>query len=152
MVIAQAARDRRAPGKILRDKWPYHIVLEAILLIDDVIWNTKRLSHAACIVNVVDGAAAPLHRLRHALVTGQSPLVPQLKREPDDVVALLAQQCRDGGGVHSSGHSHGDGVRSIGGHLPLIGGDADTHRLKSMARFTGLATGRSWFAPGLSAG
>src|SRR5664279_912873 len=110
MVIAQAARDRRAPGKILRDKWAYHIVLEAILLIDDVIWNAERLSHATRVVNVIDGAAAPLHGLGHALVTGQSALVPQLKRESDDVVALLAQQCRDGGGVHSSRHGHGYGL------------------------------------------
>src|ERR1019366_8815008 len=110
MVIAQTARDRRAPGKILRDKWTYHIVLEAILLIDDVIWDTERLSHATRVVNVIDGAAAPLHGLGHAFVTGQAALVPELQREPDDVVALLAQQCGDGGGVHSSGHGYGDGV------------------------------------------
>src|ERR1035437_10806223 len=110
MVIAQTARDRRAPGKILRDKRAHHVVLEAILLIDDVIRNVEGLSHATRVVNVIDGAAAPLHRLRHALVTGQSPLVPQLKREPDDVVALLAQQRRDGGGVNPARHGYGYGL------------------------------------------
>ena len=110
MVIAQAARDRRAPGKILRDERTHHVVLEALLLIDDVIRNAERLGHAARVVNVVDRAAASLHRLRHALVTGQAALVPELQRESDDGVALLAQQRGDGGGVDSSGHGNGDGL------------------------------------------
>src|ERR1035437_3754268 len=121
MVIAQAARDRRASGKILRDERTHHVFFEAVLLVDDVIRNAKRLGHAACIVNVVDGAAAPLHGLGHALVTSQSALVPQLKRESDDVVALLAQQCGDGGGVHSSRHGHGDGVILTTLHYPSAG-------------------------------
>src|SRR5580704_15886628 len=110
MVIAQTAGNRCAPGKILGDEWTHHVLLEALLLIYDVIRNAKRLGHAARVVNVVDGATASLHRLRHALATSQPALVPELKREPDHVIALLAQQCRNGGGVHSSGHGYGDGV------------------------------------------
>ncbi len=113
MVIAQAARDRCAPGKILCDKGTHHVVLETLLLVYDVIRNAKRFGHAARVVNVVDGATTPLHRLRHALVTRQAALVPELQRESDDGVALLTEQRGDGGGVDSSGHCHGDGLLVI---------------------------------------
>ncbi len=110
MVVAQAARNRRASGKILGDERPHHVVLEALLLIDHVVRNAERLGHAARVVNVVDGAAASLHRLRHALMPGQPALVPELQRESHDVVALLAQHCRDGGRIHTARHGYRDGL------------------------------------------
>ena len=68
------------------------------------------LRHAARVVDVVERAAASLHRLRHALVSGQAALVPQLHGQADDVVPLGAQHGRDGGGIHTARHGYGDGL------------------------------------------
>ena len=35
-------------------------------------------------------------------VTGESPLVPELHRQADDVVSLCAQHGRDGGRIHTA--------------------------------------------------
>src|SRR6185312_13004930 len=41
MVVAQAARDGRAPGKILGDKRTHHVTLKTILVVDDVVGNAQ---------------------------------------------------------------------------------------------------------------
>ena len=109
MIVAEAARNRRAPGKILLDKRPHHIALETLLLIDHVVRNAERLGDAAGVVNIVERAAAALHRLGHALVAGQAALVPELHGQANDVVPFGAQHGRDGGGVHSARHGNGNG-------------------------------------------
>ena len=76
MVVAKRAGNWRPSGKILRDKRPHNIALEALLLIDHVIGNSQRLGHAPRVIHVIDRAAAPLHLLRHALVASQAALVP----------------------------------------------------------------------------
>src|SRR5208283_1844160 len=113
MVVAEAARNRRASGKILVDEGPDYVVLKTRLLIDDVIRNTELFSDVTCIVDIVDGAAAPLHRLGHALVAGQPALVPKLQGESDDVVAALAQHGRYGRGVDPSRHGYGNGLGPV---------------------------------------
>ena len=110
MIVAETARDRRASREIVVDEGPNHIVLEARLLIDDVVRNAKLLGDVAGVVDVVDGAAAALHGLGHALVTGEAALVPELERETDDAVALLAEHGRDGGGIDSARHGYGYGL------------------------------------------
>ena len=110
MVVAQAARNRRASRKIVLHERTHHVLLEARLLIDDVVGNAQRLGHAARVVHVVERAAAALYRLGHAVVSGKTALVPELQRQTNDVVALLAQQGRDGGRIHSTRHGYGDGL------------------------------------------
>src|SRR5208283_3640461 len=98
VVVAQAARNRRAARKILFNKRPHHLAFEALLLIYHVIRNPDAFSHAARIVDVVEGAAAPSDLLRHSPVTRQSALVPQLHGQADNVVSFGTQHGRDGGG------------------------------------------------------
>jgi hypothetical protein len=50
-------------------------------------------------------------------VTGEAALVPKLKGETDEGVALGAQKCGDGGGVYSSGHGYGDGLAFVLGRV-----------------------------------
>jgi hypothetical protein len=83
------------------------------LLIDDVVRDVELLGYVACVVDIVDGAAAALDCLGHALVSGEAALVPELEGEADDLVALGAQECGDGGGVDSSGHGDGDGLAIV---------------------------------------
>jgi hypothetical protein len=111
MVVAQAARNRRATGEILGDKWPHHVLLETLLLADHVIRNAESLGHTARVVHIVDGAAASVDRFGHAVVTGKPPLVPQLQRESHNRVTLLTQHGRDGGRIHTARHGYGDGLR-----------------------------------------
>ena len=53
MVVAQAARDRRAPGEILLHERPHYVVLEAIFLVDDIIRDAERLGDAPRVVHIV---------------------------------------------------------------------------------------------------
>src|SRR5207302_7086260 len=104
MIVAETAWNGRTPGKILFHKRPDNVALEALLVIDHVVRNTDLLSHAAGVVDVVERAAASLHRLGHTLATGESALVPKLHRQTDEAVTLCAQHGRDGGGVHTARH------------------------------------------------
>ena len=113
MIVAEAARDRRAPGNVLLDEGTDHVALETLLVIDDVIWDADLLRDAAGVVNVVERAAASLHGLGHALAPGQAALVPKLHGQADDIVPLGAQHGRDGGGIHTARHGYGDGFPSI---------------------------------------
>src|SRR5690242_2124098 len=74
MVVAQAARNRRAPRQILIHERTYDIPLKPVLVIDDVIRNFKVLCYCASVVNVIDGAASPPHLLRHAFAAGKTAL------------------------------------------------------------------------------
>src|SRR5579863_5901109 len=47
VIVAQAAGDRRAPGKIFLDKGPDHFPLEALFVIHDIIRNAQGLGDAA---------------------------------------------------------------------------------------------------------
>ena len=111
MVIAQAARNRRPAGKIIFNKRLHDFTLESLLVIDHVVRNTDRLGDPPSIVNVVQRAAATLHRLRHAGMTNEPPLVPQLHGQADDVMSLGAQHSCHGRGIDSARHSNGNGLR-----------------------------------------
>ena len=82
MVVAQAARNRSTAGEILGDEGPDNVLLEALLLADHVIRNAEGLSHAACVVDVVNGTATAMDRLGHAVVASKPTLVPELECEP----------------------------------------------------------------------
>ena len=109
MIVAEAAGDGRAPGKILLDERTNHVALEALLVIDHVVRDADLLGDAAGVVNIVERAAASLHGLGHALLAGEAALVPELHGQADDVVSLGAQHGRDGGRVHTARHGYGDG-------------------------------------------
>src|SRR5215471_9517521 len=98
------------PGKVLIHEWTHDILLEALLLVDHVVWDAQGLGYSPRIINVVEGTASPFDRLRHASMTGEAALVPQLHRQPDDFMAVGAQHGRDGRGIDSSRHGHGDGL------------------------------------------
>src|SRR5947208_16127019 len=78
VIVAEATGDGRASRKILLDERAHHITLKPLFVIDHVIRNADRFSHAARIVNVVQGAAPPLDRLGHSLVSSEPALVPEL--------------------------------------------------------------------------
>ena len=57
-VVAERAGNRRAPGQVLVDERPHHLLLEAVLEIHHVIRDADLPGHAARIVDVVERAAA----------------------------------------------------------------------------------------------
>ena len=109
VVVAEGAGDGGASGEVLGDEGLDDFGFEAVLLVDDVVGDVELLGYVACVVDVVDGAAAALDGFGHAFVSGEAALVPELEGEADDLVSLGAQECGDGGGVDSSGHGYGDG-------------------------------------------
>src|SRR6202790_1697138 len=115
MIVAEAARNRCASRKIFRDKGTHYIALEALCVIDHVVGDADVLGHAARVINIIEGAAAARDLLGHALVSGQTALVPKLHGQADDVVPFRAQHGRDGGGIDSARHGYGD--RLLIGHV-----------------------------------
>jgi hypothetical protein len=110
MIVAEAAGDGSAPGKILFHERADNLALETLLMIDYVIRNADVLGDAAGVVDIVERAAASLHGLRHAFVTGEASLVPELHGQADDGVSLGAKHGRDGGGIYTARHSYGNGL------------------------------------------
>jgi hypothetical protein len=96
VIVAETTRDRRAPRKILLDERPNHITLKALFVIDHVVRDAQGLGHAASIVDVVDRTAPALDGLRHACVSGETALVPELHGQADDVAPFGTQHGRDG--------------------------------------------------------
>ena len=70
VVVAEGAGDGRAAGEVLADEGLDDLGLEALLLVDEVVGEVELLGDAAGVVDVVDGAAAALDGLGHALVAG----------------------------------------------------------------------------------
>src|SRR5271167_2029441 len=110
VIVAEAARDGRTPGKIFRDERANDLALEALLVIHHVIRNADVLGDAAGIVNIVEGAASSLHGLGHAFVTGEPALVPELHGQADEVVSFGVQHGRDGGRIDTARHGDGNGL------------------------------------------
>ena len=110
VVVAEGAGDGRASGEVLGDEGPDDLGFEAVLLVDEVVGDVELLGYSAGVVDVVDGAAAALDGLGHALVAGEAALVPELEGEADESVALGTEERGDGGGVDSAGHGYGDGL------------------------------------------
>ena len=86
MIVAEAAGDGRTSRKILFDERAYDVPLESLLVVDDVVGDADLLGDAARVVDIVDGTAASLHRLGHAIFSGQAALVPELHGQADNVV------------------------------------------------------------------
>ena len=109
VVVAERAGDGGAAGEVLGDEGADDVLLEAHLLVDEVVGDAEAVGDAARVVYVVDGAAAALDLLGHAFVAGEAALIPKLECEADKGVALRLEQRGDGGGVDAAGHGYGDG-------------------------------------------
>jgi len=116
VVVAEGAGDGGAAGEVFADERAHDFGFEAVLLVDDVLGDVELLGYVACVVDVVDGAAAALDGLGHAWMAGEAALVPELEGEADEVVALRAQEGGYGGGVDASGHGYRDRVVRLGVH------------------------------------
>jgi 3-oxoacyl-[acyl-carrier-protein] synthase-3 len=68
------------------------------------------IGDAACIIHIINRAAASLYLLRHALMAGEPALVPELHGQTHHVVPFSTQHGRNGGGIHTAGHCHGNGL------------------------------------------
>ena len=88
VVVAEGAGDGGAAGEVLGDEGLDDFGFEAVLLVDDVVGDVELLGYVACVVDVVDGAAAALDGFGHAFVSGEAALVPELEGEADEGVAL----------------------------------------------------------------
>ena len=139
MVVAQAARNRRAAGKILINKRTHHVALKTLFVVDHVIRNAQVLGHAARVIHVVNGAAAALHLLRHAFVSGKAALVPQLHRQAHHVVPFSAQHGRNGGRIHTAGHGYGNGLS--GHNWPVLIIDEPNRRDDAPAAYFAAGSG-----------
>lgn len=117
VVVAESAGDGSAAGEVFADEGLDDLGFEAVLLVDDVVGDIELLGYVACVIDVINGAAAALDTLGHAFVSGEAALVPELEGEADEGVALGAQECGNGGGVDSSGHGDGDGLALVLGYV-----------------------------------
>src|SRR5581483_2608836 len=60
VVVAKAARNRRAAGEIFLHERLHNVALETLFLVDDVIRDADGLGDTASVVNVVERAATTL--------------------------------------------------------------------------------------------
>ena len=97
VVVAERAGDGRAAGEVFADEGLDDVLLEAALLVDDVVGDAELLGDAACVVDVVERAAASGDLLGDAFLASQAALVPELKGEADEGVALGLEQSCDRG-------------------------------------------------------
>ena len=98
ILIAHHTRVRRAPGLVFVRKVVDDVLLKFRRLVDQVIRNAQLVADGARIGDGLRAAALVLGTV-HAV------LRPELERDADNIVALLQQQCRRGGGVHSPAHA-----------------------------------------------
>ena len=77
VVIAQRARNRRAPGQVFVDERAHNSFLKLVLEVDDVVREAQVLGHTPRVVHIVERAAAVVHRTV-AMHLRQAPLVPEL--------------------------------------------------------------------------
>ncbi len=79
------ARNRRPPRDVLIHEIGDDGLLELALEVDDVVGDAQAPGDAACVVQVIEAAAAAVARLSLALIV-------QLHGQTDDVVARFGQQ------------------------------------------------------------
>src|SRR5581483_5848673 len=81
VVVAEGAGDGCAAGEVLGDEGADDLGLEAVLCVDEIVGDAEVLGDAAGVVDIVNGAAAALHGLGHALAASEAALVPELQGE-----------------------------------------------------------------------
>src|SRR5258707_1065947 len=110
VIVAKAARNRRASGEILLHERPHYVLLKTFFMIYDVVRNAQVFGDAASVVNILNRAAASLHLLGHTLASGKAALVPELHGQANYSVAFRAQHSRDGRRIDTARHGYGNGL------------------------------------------
>jgi hypothetical protein len=110
VVVAEGTGDGSAASEVLGYEGADDFGFKAVLGVDEVVGDVEVLGYVACVVYVVDGAAAALNAFRHALAAGEAALIPELEGEADKGMSLGVEQRGNGGGVDAAGHGHGNGV------------------------------------------
>ena len=96
VVVAERAGDGRAAMEILVDEGADDVLLEAGLLVDDVVGDAEVLGYAAGVVDIIEGAAAAgLGSIRDAVLAREARLVPELKGQADDCRSVLREHGRN---------------------------------------------------------
>ena len=103
VLVAHHARIGRAAGLVFVGEILDDVLLEFRRLVDQVIRHAQFVAHGARIGDGLRTAAFVLGAI-HAI------LRPEFERDTDDVKALLQQQRRRGGGVHSPAHATDDAL------------------------------------------
>jgi hypothetical protein len=103
VIVAMSAWDRRAPGKIVRDKWLHHGFFEPLLVVHHVVRHSQVLCDALCIVHIIERAAA-LSVRAVTVEFRQAALIPQLHRQADNRKPALDENRRYGRTVHAAAH------------------------------------------------
>src|SRR5580765_716837 len=92
--VAGDAGNGRLAIQITVDERLHHVALEFLLEVQDVERKTQFFRDATRIIDIIQRAATGRQRLTIFVHTDAAPLVPQLHRKTDELVALLLQ---DGG-------------------------------------------------------
>ena len=103
ILIAHHARIRCAAGLVFIGEILDDVLLEFRRLVNEVIWDVELVTNRAGVGDGLRAAAFVLGAV-HAI------LRPEFQCDADDLVALLQQQCRRGGGVHSPAHATDDAL------------------------------------------
>ena len=112
ILVAHHARVRRAAGLVFIGEVLDDVLLKLGRFVDEVIRDAKLVADRP---GVRDGLRSA------ALVFGavDAVLRPELERDAHHVVALLQQQGRGGGGIHSSAHADHDACLLLRTHEPV---------------------------------
>ena len=103
VLVAHHARIRRAAGLVFVGEVLDDVLLEFRRLVNQVIRDAELVADGARVGDGLRAAALVLGAV-HAI------LRPELERDADDLVALLEQQRRRGGGIHSAAHAADDAL------------------------------------------
>ena len=96
-LVAGDAGHRRLAGDVARGEAVDDGLLEALLVVENVVRDAQRLGHPAGVVDILAGAAGPL-------AVGGFAMVVELQRDADDVVAGMLEQAGDDRGVDAARH------------------------------------------------
>ena len=99
--VAVDAGHRRLARDVALGEAVDHRLLEAALVVEDVVRNADPVGDRAGVVDVLAGAAG-------ALAVGRRAMVVELQRHADDVIALGLEQRRRHRGIDAAGHGDDD--------------------------------------------
>jgi len=105
MFVAQDARVGGASGPVFSGKVADDLSLEFLRVINQMKRDAQVVADGAHISRRPGPAA-----LEQVLVGRKTVVLPELERDADDVIALLDQQRRRGGGVHPPAHAADDAL------------------------------------------
>ena len=99
-VVAGNARDRRFARRVARDERLHHRLAEAGLVVEHIMRDAERRRDGARVADVAPRTAGAL--------TCGAPIIVKPQGHADDIVALVLEQGRDHGGIHTARHRDND--------------------------------------------